>query len=338
MALYCAVDLHSNNGVWAIVDDCNEVVMRRRIPNQLPEILRRLEPHRQEIKTIVIESTYNWYWMADGLMERGYRVQLANPSAIHQYEGLKHGNDGTDALHLARLVRLGILPEGHIYPKEVRPIRDLLRRRMTLVQQRTSHILSLQAMVARELGCQMPSNEVKALDEGDLRKLFTHPAHILAGTVNLKMVETLNEQIVFIEKHIEADLEDSTLLMLLRTIPGVGRTLGLTILLETGDIGRFPDAGHYASYCRLVESTRISNGKQKGRGNRKSGNQYLCWAYIEAANHCRRSCAAAEKFHQRKRSKKENVVAICAMACKLSKAAFFIMRDGVPFDEKKIFP
>ena len=101
---------------------------------------------------VVVESTFNWYWLVDGLMDHGYRVHLANPAAIQQYEGLKHVDDQRDALWLANLLRLGILPEGYIYLKQDRPVRDLLRKRLQLVRHRTSHILSIKNIVSRTLG------------------------------------------------------------------------------------------------------------------------------------------------------------------------------------------
>jgi len=80
----------------------------------------------------------NWYWLVDGLMEHGYPMRLVHTSAVPQYDGIKHGNDHTDAHHLAHLLRLGILPEGYIYPREGRALRDLLRRRFQLVHQSTA--------------------------------------------------------------------------------------------------------------------------------------------------------------------------------------------------------
>ena len=79
----------------------------------------------------MVESTYNWYWLVDGLMDADYRVHLANPAAIQQYSGLKYSDDHSDARWLGHLLRLGVLPEGYIYPKADRAVRDLLRKRAT---------------------------------------------------------------------------------------------------------------------------------------------------------------------------------------------------------------
>ncbi|WP_034923882.1 transposase, partial [Candidatus Accumulibacter vicinus] len=113
MKLYAAIDLHSNNSVLVILDEADRMVLQRRLPNNLERICEALGPHGEEIEGIAVESTYNWYWLVDGLMEAGYRVHLVNTAAVKQYEGLKHKEDVDDARWLAHLLRLGILPVGY---------------------------------------------------------------------------------------------------------------------------------------------------------------------------------------------------------------------------------
>lgn len=145
MKLYGGIDLHSNNNVMAIVDERDRVVYQKRLP-------KRLAPYQSELEGLVVESTYNWYWLVDGLMEAGFTVHLANPAAIKQYEGIKYTDDDSDACLLAHLLRLGILPEGYIYPKEERPVRDLLRKRAQLVRQKVTQILSIETLMTRNTG------------------------------------------------------------------------------------------------------------------------------------------------------------------------------------------
>ncbi|MGF6666270.1 transposase [Paraburkholderia atlantica] len=118
MSKFSGIDLHSNNSVVVVSDDADRVVYQRRLPNDPEQIRAALAPHREDLVGVVIEATYNWYWLVDQLMNDGYRVHLANPAAIRQYEGLKYSGDFTDAAHLAQLLRLGLLPEGYIYPAE----------------------------------------------------------------------------------------------------------------------------------------------------------------------------------------------------------------------------
>jgi transposase len=124
---------------------------------------------------------------------------------------------------------------------------------------------------------------------------------------------------------------------LLQTITGIGNILGLTIMLEVGDIGRFAKVGNYSSYCRCVSSTRISNGKKKGENNRKNGNKYLAWAYVEAANFAKRYSKKAQRFYQRKMAQTNKIVATKALSNKMCRASYFVMRDQIPYDEERVF-
>src|SRR5215213_10403497 len=129
---YSGIDLHSNNCVVAVSDETDRVLCRRRLPNELGAVLALLERYRAELAGVVVESTYNWYWLVDGLQAAGYTVHLANTAAIKQYDGLKRSDDKREAAHLAHLLRLGVLRTGYIYPREQRGLRDLGRRRLQL--------------------------------------------------------------------------------------------------------------------------------------------------------------------------------------------------------------
>lgn len=136
--LCCGIDLHSSNAMYVILDENDKVVFKKRLPNKPATVLDALKLFRKKMAIVAVESTFNWYWLVDGLMDAGYPVCLANPAAIDQYDGIKQANDLTDATFIAHLARLGILPTGYIYPKEDRPVRDLLRRRSLLVKYQTS--------------------------------------------------------------------------------------------------------------------------------------------------------------------------------------------------------
>lgn len=337
MGTYMGVDLHSNNGYYGIIDQNDERIFQKKLPNDLPLVLSALEPFRKDVEGIVIESTYNWYWLADGLMEAGYKVHLANPSAIKQYDGLKYSDDITDSFFLARLLKLDILPEGYIYPKEGRPVRDLLRKRLMLVRQRTSHILSFENHIARNTGSNISSNKVKKMNPEDVELLLDNKHLVLSGEVNIEAIRFLDEQIKKIEKVVLAEAKLKEPYEYILTVPGIGKILALTIMFETGNIKRFQKAGNYSSYCRCVKSERLSNEKKKGRGNTKSGNEYLGWAYVEAANYMRRWCPEANSFYQKKLAGTNKIVATKALTNKIARACYYIIRDQKPFDVKRMF-
>jgi transposase len=337
MKLYAGIDLHSSNNYVSIVDQDFNRLFEKRIPNELDDILGVLNPYKPEINGVIVESTYNWYWLADGLEENGYSVHLANPAAIKQYEGLKHTDDKWDSFFLAKMKHLDILPEGYIYPKEERPLRDLLRRRMFFVQQRTANILSLQSSIIRNLGLKMSANQVKRLRPKAVEKLFSSDDLILMAQSNISLIKTFDNTINEIEKRVKSKVKLKEEFKKLTTTPGIGFILGSTIMLEVGDIARFQKVGNYSSYCRCVGSQRISNGKKKGENNTKNGNKYLAWAYIEAANFARRYLPVAQKFYQKKMAKSNVCIATKALANKLARATYYMMRDKIPFDEEMLF-
>ncbi len=337
METYAAIDLHSSNNYTGVIDENDQRLFGRKLPNNLDDVLMALSPFKETLKGVVVESTYNWYWLVDGLQKNEYNVRLANPAAIKQYEGLKYTDDKWDTFWLAHIYRLGILPEGYIYPKENRSVRDLLRRRMLFVRHRTANILSLQSMFSRSLGIQVSSNEIKKLKISDVEGMFDSSFLVFTAQQNIATIQFLKKIIREIENKILSVAKLRDVFELLLTIPGIGEILALTIMMEVGDIGRFLKVGQYASYCRCVKSQRLSNNKKKGENNSKNGNSYLSWAYVEAANFMRRHCVSAQKFYQRKEAKTNRIVATKALSNKISRASYFIMRDQVAFDESRLF-
>ena len=337
MSLYAAIDLHSTNSVLAVIDDTDRPLRQRRLPNELPQILKELEPFHDEVIGIVVESTYNWYWLVDGLKEHGYCVHLANTAAVPQYAGLKYSGDESDARHLAHLLRLGILPEGYIYPRRDRAVRDLLRRRFQLVRQAVGLMQSMQSAWARHTGQRLAANACRHLTEQILEATFAEPCVRLSVLALWQVWCRIEEQVLQVEKWVLDAHPFPAQRIALCSTPGIGRILSLTIALETGDIARFASVGDYVSYCRLVKAERISNGKRKGQGNRKCGNKYLCWAWIEAANYALRFCPEARRWYDRKAAKRHKVIATKAVAHKLARAGYYLIRDGGTFDAARAF-
>jgi transposase len=337
MELYAAIDLHSNNSMLVVLDKDDHVILERRLKNDLEHIRLALAPYRESICGIAVESTYNWYWLVDGLMSEGYRLHLVNTAAVKQYEGLKYSADQHDARWLAHLLRLGILPEGYIYPKEARAVRDLLRKHSQLVRQRTTQILSIQNLLARNFGTETSGNDIKRWTVEHVETLKLLPAQRLAIATNLAVMHCLDQQVDQVERAILAQARLRPEYQALLSVSGIGKILALTIALETGDIGRFATVGDFASYCRCVGSVRLSNGKKKGVGNAKNGNKHLAWAMIEAANFAVRYDPAIKRFYQRKKTQVHGVVAIKSVAHKLARACYHVMREGVPFDVARAF-
>lgn len=335
MELYTGLDLHSRNTYIGIMDKEFNRVFKKRVPNHLEHILQTLDPFRDQIKGFVVESTYNWYWLVDGLMDAGYSsAHLANPSAIKQYEGLKHSDDQHDAFFLAQLLILGILPQGYIYPKKDRPVRDLARKRMFLVQHKTAHILSLQSLIARCCAIKVSANDMRHLTVEELEMWLEEEHLVLSAQANLDSINFLKQKIQGLEKAIKKKVKLNKAFHYLKTVPGIGDILALTIMLEVGDINRFPKVGNFTSYCRCVPSRRLSDGKSKGSGNRKNGNRYLSWAFTEAVHLGRRHNERFRRYYNRKVAQANTSLATKALGNKLARICYYIMRDQVPFREE----
>jgi len=335
MKYYCGIDLHSNNLYLCVIDQNDNRLLESKMPCDSRLLIEALMAYKDSLLAVAIESTFNWYWLADALMEAGFEVQLVNTTKVVQYSGLKHSNDRYDAFFLAHLMRLNILPTGYICPAEFRGLRDLMRKRMSLTQTRTQQILSLKTQYHRCTGQDLPSNVIKRKDF--VLPLIADDNVQRAMQANLIVMKTLNLQIHELEKCILLQANPMDNFQLLKTTDGIGDILALAILLETGDIKRFNGPGNYASYCRCVDSRRESNGKRKGENNRKNGNKYLAWAYIEAANYAIRYNAKAQQFYQRKAAKTNKIVALKALSHKLARACYHMMDNQVPFDEEKLF-
>jgi transposase len=335
MTHYCGIDLHSNNHVVVVIDDEDKRVLDRRLSNDLSTTLEVLAPYRESLQGVAVESTFNWYWLVDGLQEHGFGVQLVNTAAVKQYDGLKYSGDHQDAFHLAHLMRLDILPTGYIYPKEQRAIRDLLRRRMSLVRSASTQLISVQSQIWRSTGIRIKS--------GDLRKPEfaapqLDPYTLQAVGAGLSVYQAIQRQITALERTAYQAVKLTEAFTVLQTVTGIGKILGLTIMLETGDIHRFAGAGNFASYCRTVDATRTSNGKKKGTGNAKAGNKYLSWAYSEAAHFAVRYEPLAQRFYERKKAKTNGIIAIRAVARKLARATWMMLKHQVPYDARLMFP
>ena len=337
MKILVGIDLHSNTALCGLMEESGRRLAHKKLPCDLGAILQFLKPCQKRIATVAVESPYNWYGLVDGLQDQGYHVVLANPAAMQPYSGMKHTDDVSDAFFLTELLRLNLLPTGHLCDRPSRPVRDLLRRRMLLVHQRTTLILSFKSLNERTLGQRLPLARVKTMSVADAQARFSAPADQLLSGQQITLMGHLTNAITQIERHILGVAGKWPSYQRLQELPGIARILGLTIALETGDAQRFADAGHFASYCRCVRSLRQSNDRKKGENNRKCGNRYLAWAFVEAAHFACRHDQQCRRYYDRKKQQTNPVVATKALACKLAKAAWHVMAENVPYDATRVF-
>ena len=202
----------------------------------------------------------------------------------------------------------------------------------------TALFLSFKSLYARTTGQAMPLSQLKSMEPKDAKELYEHPANQLIAQVQLEHIAALDKSISRIEKAVLACAREIPLYQKLLTLPGVGKILGMTVTMEGGEIARFKTDGDFASYCRTVDSRRLSNGKQKGANNQKCGNKYLAWAFVEAANFAKRYDENCRRWYDRKKAKTSTVLATKALACKLAKAAWHVMAKATDYDARRMFP
>lgn len=327
--LYAGADLHGNNVFLSVCDMNGNTRFKRRVRPSLDAVNAALDPYWPQIKAMGVESTFNWYWLVDGLREQDRDVRLGNPAKMKQYKGLKHADDASDARWLAELVRLDIFPDSYIYPKEVRSVRDALRRRQLFVRRRTQVMLSLQSLLER-YGLNAPgSRAIQQWTEADIAATGLDPFVQLQLSTLLDAVHCSDRLAKQIETAVLEFVGPNESFDLVQLVPGIGQILGMIIVLESGEFSRFPNAGCYASYCRAVKSEHSSNSKKKGENNKRNGNPYLAWAFIEAASFAPRYYPEIQSWYDRKKKKRNTIVAKKALASKLSKAVWHVMNgDG----------
>jgi transposase len=339
MPLYGGIDLPANNSVVVLLNDQDQVIYQKRLPNHRPVILAPLRLYHREIEGVVVASTSNWYWLVDGLMEVGYHVHLAHPAAMQQYKGLQYTDDRSDARWLAHVLRLGVFPEGYIYPKAERAVRDVLRKRAHLVRQHTAHGLSVPHILARDTGGRFSLKRMHEFTQPALEAWRPEADQLLAVTSSLAVLDCLSHQSKAWAKSVHQRLHHTPAYAQRLTVKGIGPLVAQTIALATGAIRRCPTVGHSASYCRCVDSTKRSHGKRKGQGHVKNGHPYLAWVSMEAAQLALRFQPAAQRFSQRKLAKTNNNPSLArkAIAHQLARACYDIMRDLGPFAAMQAF-
>ena len=158
----------------------------------------------------------------------------------------------------------------------------------------------------------------------------------------LEALDFLQEQIIFLEKRIGEQIEITPNIRLLKTIPGIADILATVIEGEIGNIGRFPTVGHFCSYAGVVPTVHASGGKTRYGHMRKESNQYLKWAFIEAANvlvlhqnHPNWEKKHVTTVYKRIRRRKGHSIAVGAVARHLAEAAFWILKKSQPYQEPK---
>jgi len=337
----CGIDLHARQMYVCLMDRQGKKLVHTNIRNNdFGYFLKLIAPYRHDL-TVCCECMFGWYWLADACHQAGLSFVLAHALYLKAIHGGKNKNDRIDSEKLAHLLRTNLIPPAYVYPASLRPLRALLRQRLSFVWRRhesLARIQSHQLAHNRPLFKQSPSNR----DEWEKRLLVQEPE--VLGQVALQnemaMVRAYDEQI----SQVEGQLKKHTRKVaardyaLVQSAPGIGKQLGLTILYEIGDIERFPTVKDFLSYCRLVKGTVASAGKIKGLRGARLGNPYLRWAFGEAAVIAKRDTdwfgPLAQRLEARMNGNKFKANTV--LAIKLARAVYFMLKHKTVFDPQRL--
>jgi transposase len=334
---YCGVDLHARSMYLHVLDHQGQTHFEEDLPAGPDEFLRAIKPFREDL-VVGCECMFAWSWLADLCGDEGIPFALGHALAMRLIHGGKAKTDRIDAAKLAALLRGGLFPLAYAYPRAKRQTRDLLRRRTFFVRRRGELIAHIQMTNAQFNHPPFPKklsyagNRTPAIAER-----FADPSTKLAVAADQALIDAYDAQVADLERHLlkHARVDDPVTYGLLRTIPGIGQVLGLILLYEVDDIARFPEAGNFLSYSRLVRCDHESAGKKKGSGGRKQGNAHLKWAFSEAACLMLRALPAAKSWVQRQEKRKGKRKALAILEAKLGRCVYHLWRKQVPFDARR---
>ena len=340
MSFYCGIDLGAREAQLCVINSQVKRVLEVKVPNKLGHIKQLLAPYKAELE-LVVESTFNWYWLVDGLQAAGFKVVLAHTLGLHLITGAKVKTDRRDAFALAKLLLAGLIPVAYIYPVETRPVRDLLRRRGWLVQQRAGEYGSLRRLLLREGILSQRQQELKQACEADLEKWFKHEFVRLHASQELERIKLYSQQIAELEAKILAQAKKEWAFEWLQQLPGVGPIIALSIYYEIGELSRFASARDFSSYSRVVPGVAQSGPTvRRGRGS-KQGNPYLKWAFSQAAVHAVRNYPTVRRYYerqlQRQRGRGRQMVVYNIIAHKLAQAVYHMLKERSAYHEELLF-
>ena len=333
---YCGIDLHTTKMYLYILNQEGEIVLHRNIKTKPDIFLAAIKPYRNDI-VVCAECMFTWYWLADLCAIESIPFVLGHALYMRAIHGGKSKNDKIDSRKIAALLRGGLIPMAYVYPQKMRATRDLLRRRNHFMRKRAELLAHIQN-TASQYNLADPLGKISRPSKRQgLSEQFTDPAVQMSINANLEMIESFDRVLGGLEQEIvsSAKEHDQPSYALLKTIPGVGKIIGLNLLYEIENINRFPRVQDFASYCRLVKCAKESNGKKYGSSGKKIGNAHLRWAFSEAAQLFLRRNGAGQKYYQKISSRHGKGKALSILAHKLGHAVYFMLKNQQVFSMKK---
>jgi transposase len=337
---YCGIDLHTRMMYVCIVDEHGQVLVHQNSAANPSAFLKLIAPYRDGI-VVCVECLFTWYWLADLCQAEKIPFVLGHALLMKAIHGGKAKNDRIDSAKIAQLLRGGNLPYAYVYPQGMRETRDLLRRRLFLVRRRAEAMAHIQNTYSQYNFAPLPKKLLLASSRGQvgIAERFEHPSVRKSVAVDLTLIDHYDTIIHDVEQHLvqTVKVDDLQTYHRLQTVPGIGKILGLVLLYEIHDIGRFAQVGDFLSYARLVRCVHESAGKKTGSGGHKMGNVHLKWAFSELACCFLAQSERAKKWLSRQEKKHGKKKALAILSARLGRAVYFILRKQLAFDERRFW-
>ena len=332
--LYAGIDVHRKSSYVSVIDGKGNRVAQRNLPSEVEAIAGFLGG-LGEVPGIVMESTSAWYWLYDGLSERGYEVVVSDPRKTKAIASARIKNDKLDAHMLARLLRADLVATVYVSPPEYRELKELLRHRVRLVRDKRRMKNRIHNLLAK--------NNIKLA----VKDVFSRKGRILLESAPLPschrrpvdsylaLLDQLEAQIGQLDQEVKESAQRNPQAQLLMTLPGVGPVVAMTFLAEVGDISRFKTHRQLAAYVGMVPCLDSSAGKNRLGHISKQGSAWLRSALVEAAQVVANLKGRRLNLYFRKRITKAGYKkAVVATAHRLLQFAFYVLRDQRPYQEQ----
>ena len=333
---YCGIDLHARCLYVCILDQQGTVLVHKNIKADPQALIKLVTPYLDDL-VIGVECMFSWYWVADLCRERQISFILGHALYMKAIHGGKAKNDKIDSHKIAALMRGGMFPEAYVYPREMRGTRDLMRRRMHLMRKRSELLAHIHNTNSQYNLPEIKKNLRYAFNRDGIAERFSDPSVGKSIELDLNLIDFYDQQLSKVEWYIQqqARAGDQHSLILLRTVPGIGKILSLVILYEIHTIERFATVQNFASYCRLIKCQKESAGKSYGTSGKKIGNAYLKWAFSEAAVLFLRKNPEAQAWLKKMANKHNKARALTILAHKLGRAVYFMLKRKTVFDQER---
>ena len=321
---YTGIDLHRRSVVLCTLDEHGTCVDQRQLHAEPGLITAYFSQWPVGDQCAVVEATACWYWLCDLLRLQGIRIVLAHAKYLKAISYAKVKTDAIDAHTLAQLLRMGYVPEAYQLPPEYRALRDLLRQRMVMEHKRTNLIQRISSLLA-QFNIRLQVSPLAPGFPAFLESCGLPVEYRMTLLMYHQQCVQATEHRKRLEKHFKEKLRPTPTLQLLMSIPGIGEITGAIIAMETGSIERFADARHFCSYCRLVPGAKDSGTKHTHRSGSKDGNQYLKYAFTEAAIKAMMYYPEIKQFALSLQQRSSKRIARTVVAKELAKIVYFVL-------------